>query len=348
MTDPLQSELPAVAVAADDLTGAADAIAVFAGRGWQARVALAPGALGPPRAGVAQALDCASRRVSLPALGERRVADVAAHLAGGDVAFLKVDSVLRGHTAADVAELAGRGHWERVVVAPAFPAQGRTFLGGRAYADGVAAPHARLEIDGAHLVDCTTDDDLRRVVAGAAAAPTTLWVGSAGLASALARELAGDVGPALALPSRRPGPTVCVVGSMTEPARRQGLALAATGARQVTDADGALPGAVAGEGVVVVSIAGPAGAGEGDERRARRVAELLAPARERFGALVLVGGETAVELLRALEIDALDVHGELEPGVVLATGPSGLPIVTKSGSFGDDETLVRVVARLSR
>jgi uncharacterized protein YgbK (DUF1537 family) len=343
---PSTDSLPTVAIAADDLTGAADAIAAFAGRGWRAQAALAPAALAAPRPALAQALDCGSRSVSLRGLGEPCVAEIAGHLARADIAFLKVDSLLRGHAAADIAELARRGPWRRIVVAPAFPACGRTFVGGRAYADGVPAPHAPLAVEGADVVDCETDADLERVVAGAATTPPTLWVGSAGLASALARELAGtDATPADAPPRRR-GPTVCVVGSMTAPAQRQALALAAAGARHVTDADGTLPQAVAGEAVVVVSIAGPPVSGEGDERRVRGVAELLAPLRERFGALVLVGGQTAVELLRALGVEALDVHGELEPGVVLSAGPSGLPVVTKSGSFGDDGTLVRVVARL--
>lgn len=371
---------PSVAIAADDLTGAADSVAAFAAAGWQARVALAPGELMTARLGLAQAVDCASRRTSLAALGEPAVTETLAHLAGAGVALLKVDSLLRGYAVADLETLAERGPWRRVILAPAYPACGRTFVDAQVRIGGRPAQQAGLEVgaatfvgcealrtdpdalpaDGLAVVDAETDADLARVVEGAAGGPRTLWVGSAGLAGALARSLAA--GP---VASVRPAPatfgsTICVVGSMTETARRQALALASSGARHVElplaalADDGGEPTAqnlartLAEAPHVVLSIAGPVEAGEGDERHVRRLARLLAPLQERIGALVLVGGQTAVEALRALGVGALDVLGELEPGVVLARDARGRLVVTKSGSFGDDRTLVRVLAALGR
>ena len=45
---------------------------------------------------------------------------------------------------------------------------------------------------------------------------------------------------------------------------------------------------------------------------------------------------------------ALRLRGEIEPGVPLsvAVGRRPIPVVTKAGAFGTDDTLVRVRARL--
>ncbi|WP_367651828.1 nucleotide-binding domain containing protein [Curtobacterium sp. MCPF17_052] len=53
---------------------------------------------------------------------------------------------------------------------------------------------------------------------------------------------------------------------------------------------------------------------------------------DRFGALVLTGGETARAVLDALGIDTVRVHGTVEPGVVLSSHPDHRPVlVTKAG-----------------
>ena len=68
----------------------------------------------------------------------------------------------------------------------------------------------------------------------------------------------------------------------------------------------------------------------------------------RPGALVLVGGETAHAVLRALGQARIRVVAGLAPLVVggeLLGGPlAETPLVTKAGSAGDAETLVRALA----
>jgi 4-hydroxythreonine-4-phosphate dehydrogenase len=73
-----------------------------------------------------------------------------------------------------------------------------------------------------------------------------------------------------------------------------------------------------------------------------RLAAADAPLRPRAAALVVVGGETARRLLLACGVRALDVTGELEPGIATARDPDGRPVLTKSGSFGDDGALARM------
>ncbi len=48
-----------------------------------------------------------------------------------ELAFMKIDSVLRGHPAAEIAAVQAGGRFRTVVVAPAFPAQGRITRSGR-------------------------------------------------------------------------------------------------------------------------------------------------------------------------------------------------------------------------
>lgn len=69
------------------------------------------------------------------------------------------------------------------------------------------------------------------------------------------------------------------------------------------------------------------------------------------GGIVLTGGETAGSVFRELDSDGAWILGAIEPGVahaVVAGGPrNGMGLVIKPGSFGDEHTLAKAVARLS-
>jgi uncharacterized protein YgbK (DUF1537 family) len=370
--------LPSVALLADDLTGAADAVAVFAGRGWRSTVAIDGAAPSPPARGTASAIDCQSRATSLGSAPPDRLDALVAHLAEADVAFLKIDSLLRGHVLDDIAAVGRRGPWSRIVVTPANPILGRTFVGGRVLFDGEPVGHADVAVldatfltcaetrtapealaaKGTFVVDAETELDLARLAACIGDIPT-LWIGSAGLAAALAHHLAaGATRPFDRVSST--GPVLCVVGSMTEQARRQTTALAAVDELVHVELDPAslradraaasierATAAIAAGADVVVSIDGRGGTGEGDDRLVRAVAGALSALEPRVGALVIGGGQTAREVLTAFGTNRLEIVGELEPGVVLGRDDKERVVVTKSGSFGDDETLVRVYRSLT-
>ena len=59
--------------------------------------------------------------------------------------------------------------------------------------------------------------------------------------------------------------------------------------------------------------------------------------------LVLSGGATAQVILERLGIDVLELVGEALPGLPLARA-NGLTFVTKSGGFGSEDTLERLLA----
>jgi uncharacterized protein YgbK (DUF1537 family) len=134
-----------LALVADDLTGACDAGAPFAGRGPVA-VYTDAGAVDASRPVVA--LDTGTR--GLPAAGAAaRVARAVATLAGlrGGRLFKKIDSTLRGHAGAELGALLAATGRPGAVAAPAFPAQGRTVVGGLVRVDGVPVHETAIGLD---------------------------------------------------------------------------------------------------------------------------------------------------------------------------------------------------------
>ena len=229
---------------------------------------------------------------------------------------------------------------------------------------------------GALVCDAETDADLACIAAaGRALGPAVVWAGSAGLArhlGALAAQGARDQqGRSARAATRRRGPLVAVVGSMSAVARAQVAALAGLlrhaavavmpGVLQAGPAsprwqaakrslDAAL-GAAGDHGIVVLSIGvEPAEDDAPGRLLCAALARLAAPHVGRFGALIATGGETARAVLGLAGVSGLRLVGEIEPGVPLAmaAGLPGtpLPVVTKAGAFGDEFTLVRCAEAL--
>jgi 4-hydroxythreonine-4-phosphate dehydrogenase len=268
-------------IVADDLTGAADSAAHLAG---YAEVVLLVHADPPwPRAGVI-ALDTDSRHLG-PAEAARRVAAaIGRSVTLGAVPFKKIDSTLRGNVAVEVRAAAdacaASGPAPLVVVAPAFPAVGRTTAGGVVHVDGrplsdavhggdllrllaaerftpelvgrpgsagdvVARLHAATQRGAdAVVVDAETDDDLRSVAVGALAGGVpVLFVGTGGLARAF-DEVVRD-GSAHAPAAVPAGPALVVVGSHSPQARAQLRALVEAGVAGTAWSEAIEPGELA-------------------------------------------------------------------------------------------------------
>lgn len=117
-----------VGIQADDLTGACDTGAVFAARGLDT-VVLLPEAPEPARAPAILVLDTETRDLTEPE-ARTRARTAAARLAARRPVTLykKVDSTLRGAVAAELGGVLEGAGLARAVLAPAFPAQGRTVV----------------------------------------------------------------------------------------------------------------------------------------------------------------------------------------------------------------------------
>jgi uncharacterized protein YgbK (DUF1537 family) len=134
------------AIIADDLTGAADTGVQLARAGYRTAVVFRGAPVPPARDLDAVALDTDSR--AMPAgFAAKRVVEAAHAVRDTLIVYKKLDSTLRGPVAAELAaalEATGR---ERAVVAPAFPAAGRTTVKGVQLVRGVPVHETEAKND---------------------------------------------------------------------------------------------------------------------------------------------------------------------------------------------------------
>lgn len=233
---------------------------------------------------------------------------------------------------------------------------------------------------GAQAVVCDADSraHLNAIAAALLALPSApLAVGSAGLARSLSGLLLREGGkpqacaapgaPGEGLPAART--VAIVVGTRATIARAQVEALAQASGALHESPDGrlllladesrerlALRARLAqalGEGRDVVLSVAPSVVDAGTSFAiASGMAGLIAPMAAQVGAWMMTGGDTARAVLAALDIEAFEIAGEVEPGVPLALtlpsipGGPRIPLCIKAGAFGDAETLARCVALL--
>lgn len=327
-------------IIADDLTGALDASAPFAGRGLSVRVALTPGATARVAALDPDVLAVSTRsRDGGEAEARAAMAQVIAALPSGVRVFKKVDSRLKGHVAAELSVLDPQA----MLVAPAIPDFDRVTRDGHVRGFGVAKPIDIRERLGAlagraAIPDITTPDEMRAALTDTT--PATLLVGARGLAEALAIALSGHEQARAVRP--RAERALLVVGS------RDPITLAqvdrATGATRVRAPLGDLPDPArhaATARLLVQATPGPV------ERPGEVVAQALAASvhphltRGR-DAILLTGGATAEAVLARMGVDMLDLHGECLPGLPVAHA-GDCCIIAKSGGFGDEDTLASLM-----
>jgi uncharacterized protein YgbK (DUF1537 family) len=331
----------------------------------------------------------------------------------GRVLFKKIDSTLRGQPAAEIAATLAclSSGTERAfsVLAPAFPATGRTTIGGRVLVHGQALEETDLwqrdhtysnadlvdvlatagvrsekvplaavrggdlEVrfagiaDAGNLVavcDAETEHDLSLIAeAGLHASPASLFIGSAGLAQALAI-LDGTCGAEpLRIPPNRFG-TLTVVGSLAAASRAGARRLEAMGTvahfpvepETLTGSDANRAKiaasvmerlAAGGDALVEISLNNPPDMSLGLQL-AQNLAATLKVAAPVIGAFAATGGETAAALLSGFGVNGIRLVDEIEPGVSLGLtlGALSVPVATKAGAFGDENSLVRINERL--
>ncbi|WP_460046657.1 four-carbon acid sugar kinase family protein [Pseudomonas sp. S2_H01] len=119
-------------IIADDLSGAADCAIAFAGAGLSTVVTL--DASHDTGDASVVAIDTDTRRLSVAQAAEHTLTAYRTLLKPGQRLYKKIDSTLRGNWASEVAAL--QSHAGLAIVAPAFPATGRTTLQGRVLVNG--------------------------------------------------------------------------------------------------------------------------------------------------------------------------------------------------------------------
>jgi D-threonate/D-erythronate kinase len=375
-----QPELTCLIVA-DDLTGACDAGVQFAARGSETAVRLWKGAeaaeIGADRGSGGVRGDQGVRPTVLAVSTESRVlaprrlpsifADAARRLPAARLLFKKIDSTLRGNVGAEVALAARAFGCETAVIAPAFPAMGRTVV------DGLlrVAANAPVELArywreqrlpecvhrspaglpdalaaGARFVslDAGSDEDLDSIAAaGLSSDRRILWAGSGGLAAALARALGTDFAAERRqdLPQRgSPAAVLFCIGSSHAATVEQARRLAGERRACSVKAEAAEPGEIAAalEGGRHVALRVPCGR-VAVERLARLLGGTRAP-------LAATGGFTASLVWQALGVEEVRLRAEVSPGIPLGVIHGGMrdgaPLVTKSGGFGGPRALIQI------
>lgn len=347
---------------ADDLTGALDTAAELVGITGPVPVfwhGACPSAL-PPNA----ALDSGTRELH-PGAAVRRVMELTPALTSARLAFKKVDSLMRGPTLAETAACFRTGAWTHAILAPAFPYQGRVTRNGMQHARDAAGNWVAVGDDivqclraeaapaqagrvgsalapGISVFDAETDADLLRIAALGQAAPApVLWIGTGGLAQALAAgaPARGDL--------RLPPPVLGLFGSDQAVTAGQ---LAACGPDWLRLQAGQPPASrsvaarLETRGRALISVDLPDGLSRAEAAdqiagQLHRLAEdLPAP-----GTLVVAGGETLRGLCLALGASSLEVHGRIVPGLprsVMCGGRwDGVVVLSKSGAFGPPDLL---------
>lgn len=233
-----------VVVIADDFTGANDAGVSLAVRGKKVSVAFQTPFTGDTDALV---INSDSRAMAASEAAEK-LKNYAAEIDAAKWLVKKIDSTLRGNPGAEVEALLTLSGKRQAIIAPAFPAAGRTTRGGICLVKGVPVTdtefasdpktpvrHAQVsavlaEQTALHsvvvapaqlaaalqgdarllIVDAQSDGELDQIIRAAYACDERpLLVGSAGLCDALARRLAS------------PRQLLAVIGSMSEIAQQQ-------------------------------------------------------------------------------------------------------------------------------
>lgn len=350
---------------ADDLTGALDAAAEFVALTgpvpvfWHGAI---PSVL-PPNA----ALDSGTRERG-PAHATAIVHHMAPHLAGGDIAFKKIDSLLRGHVITELVACMRGESWRCCALAPAFPYQGRITQGGKQLARntdgdwiraggdliadllsaGVAARLGRLDADlqtGITVFDAASDEDLRAVVATVRRCPhRVLWCGTGGLAQAIAGTAALSTAPL-------PKPILGLFGSDQSATAAQ---LAASDPHWMMLPDGGpasaerIKSALASTGIALASFDLPAGTSRSGAANhiAQQIGQ-LAQTLDPPGSLIVAGGETLRTLCQSLGATSLEVQGRIVPGVPRSLMQGGrwhgMTVISKSGAFGHPNLLRELI-----
>jgi D-threonate/D-erythronate kinase len=400
-------------ILADDLSGAADCANACTSSGLSAVVSFED--LGDEVQGEVLSIDCDTRHLSPSEAADRVTRIMRSPLLRqpDQLLFKKVDSTLRGNVGSELrATLDERraSSSSRIVavMAPAFPAGGRTTIDGYQLLHGLPLDQTEIWMHNglsgvAHLptmlhqaglstallslthvrgnpaglsaamlelaqqtdvivCDVETDVDLSAVAhASFALGRETIWAGSAGLAYQFphAAHLISST-PPIEQPDFPPGPILFVVGSMSSVSHRQARIL--ENAPSVNPIH-VLPSVLL-EGptrptwkIIASRIQDSLQSGNDtlvvldanewvDLQERRRLTDalglMLAPHVSLVGGLVATGGETARAILDSWGIASLFMLGELERGLPFSFARIGgrpLPVLTKAGAFGSQETL---------
>jgi uncharacterized protein YgbK (DUF1537 family) len=330
-------------ILADDLTGALDCAAPFAGRGLHTEIALNVEAIGLALAckPAVLSVNLGSREIDHQ-LARKTTAAALSALPSGVALFKKIDSRLKGNIAAELDVTP----FNLALVAPAIPDFGRIVAAGHIEGFGIDIALKIADALGIHarraiVPETRSQGEMHQILAAGRKAGADLLVGARGLAEALAYEMTGKETVEPALP--KPGPALFVIGS------RDPITLSQIGElRRAISLDyraapnGCLADAAPStEGMTLIQVT-PGNGPETPHAVSAKLAASIAPTMtDAASTLLLSGGATAEAVLNAMGVSSFRLLGECLPGLGLAY-VGGQCIIAKSGGFGTPETLCTI------
>lgn len=373
-----------VRILADDLTGALDTAAAFAGE-VPVFIDRPPPADSPYWQATVSVVATPTRDVSPTALPDI-LTPTLDWFASGDVAYKKVDSLLRGNTFAEIGWLRAAGKFPGVIFAPAFPGQGRITTDNRQWvvkagqaAEAVAqplreafsacgikateAPDNQLDDDAIWIPEVRTDAELDAIAVRLDTPHTrrALWCGSAGLAQAIARHEGLTPLPG-ATPSTPDidGPTALISASFQPVLYAQWEALKAAAPTPAV-AERARPDEIA-AALVLAQQGADDIRFDLSPRREMTQTESLTLLQRNIDQIVtglptpkqlmIVGGDTLLAICRATGAEALLAGVSIQNGWGRATLVGGrwhgAHCHSRSGAFGNPDDLIQMMQRLRR
>ena len=336
---------PRVGILADDLTSAADGAGPFVGRGSSALVGRARL---PTATADIFAIDTGSRSAGTGAaiaLTEK----FSTSLKSAEILYKTVDSTLRGHVRAEIGAALKASGRKKLVFAPAFPDAGRVTRNGIQLVDGVSVDQSAYARDPVHpattsvlaelvpsdarsvfLLDAETQHDLDIQIAAIPNPHDVLWVGSPGMAQALAKRISKERPLVVPTTSRK---VLVVVGSANAVSHEQcdlvekvsGITVLRTPVARTQDSSTTLHNLV---------------------QTAVRTLET-----GDYGAVIATGGDTMEAILNGLGIHCFALSGEVEAGFPVGLSDyAGQPLILgmKAGGFGSADTLANAVKHLTK
>ncbi len=361
--------MKALRVLADDVTGALEcATAFYNDSPVPVHFGICVDAADP-----VQVVSTDTRNVQVASV-ESILADCMPWFSSGDMAFKKVDSLLRGNTFHEVAWLAKQRDFSAAIFAPAFPAQGRMTKDGKLSvaptpnsfavrsdaqqldivaaleSTGLTAHHVNhqdkpVPTGGQVMVLNAGDDQALHYLASLHRHPAArkwLWCGSGALALALSEQL------------RRTGQSRVNAAAMSE-----GLVVLVTSSRHPVireqldfllrqkDANNNGPHWPLLLDLMEFDELPPSQARAALTRKARRVVD----AQPRPGLLVVVGGDTLLALCQATGAHGLRALPCVRPGwghAQLSGGVwDGVRCHSRSGAFGDRNDLCELLQQIN-
>lgn len=370
-----------IRILADDLTSAADAITPFILSGMNGVIRNWPYSSRCEAQYDVIALDLDTRNCDVEGAVERTRSAVA-NVDKDACLFLTIDSTLRSHGMAVISAAFAASGRQKIVLAPAWPDAGRTTRSGKQYVDGLPVDQSDFAQDPAHriysadlnkflpldivpvviaedveasiahrlvnqqravIIDATRQQTLFRHIAAIEDPHNVLFVGSPGLAMALASRQQTTRQPLSISASNR---ILIVIGSANAVSRNQIDYLQIRGIPIVLNARD-----IPSNAIIVCLVAPPV-----RQEKHRDVMSVLtreaiiALGVRDYDVLIASGGETMASILKASGVKEIKPAGELAPGF-----PCGhmyiknrkMMLAMKAGGLGSDDMLWKAVSRFS-